>query len=70
VREGEQPAYETVTTILIPPALLRNLSSRRANYNGFTSMHWNQADVGSHFIWQRRGSFEPISHSFLNYFGT
>jgi len=70
VCEGEQPAYETVTNILIPPALLRNLSSRRANYKGFTSMHWNQADVGSHFIWQRRGSFEPISHSFLNYFGT
>jgi UDP-MurNAc hydroxylase len=70
VRAGEQPAYETVTTILVPPGLLRNLSSRRANYKGFTSMHWNQADVGSHFIWQRRGNFEPISHSFLNYFGT
>jgi UDP-MurNAc hydroxylase len=70
VCEGEQPAYETVTNILIPSALLRNLSSRRADYKGFTSMHWNQADVGSHFIWRRRGNFEPISHSFLNYFGT
>lgn len=67
---GNFPMYQTVTEILIPPALLRNLSTRRSNYKGFTTMHWNQADVGSHFIWKRCGEFDPISHSFLNYFGT
>ncbi len=66
---GNKPMYETVTEIMVPTALLRNLSSRRSNYKGFTTMHWNQADVGSHFVWKRRGEFEPISHSFLNYFG-
>jgi UDP-MurNAc hydroxylase len=67
---GNVPRYETVTEIVVPPALLRNLSTRRSDYKGFTTMHWNQADVGSHFVWKRRGDFEPISHSFLNYFGT
>jgi len=64
------PKFENVTEILIPTELLRNLTLRKRNYLGFTSMHWNQADVGSHFIWKRKGIFDLSSHMLLNFFGT
>ena len=65
-----QPKFENVTEILMPTELLRNLTLRKNNYLGFTSVHWNQADVGSHFVWKRRGIFDLSSHMLLNFFGT
>ncbi len=66
---GVNPAFKNVTTITMPTNLLRSLSTRKAGYQGFTPMHWNQADVGSHFIWRREGLYDFASHSLLNFFG-
>jgi len=69
VEFGINPKYENVTTISMPHELLRRLSTRRKDYKGFTPMHWNQADVGSHFIWHRTGNFDLASHGLLNFYG-
>jgi UDP-MurNAc hydroxylase len=69
VQLGANPTFENVTTITMPTNLLRSLSTRKAGYQGFTPMHWNQADVGSHFTWQRKGLYDLASHSLLNFFG-
>jgi UDP-MurNAc hydroxylase len=69
VVSGNAPIFESVTTITMPTELLRRLSTRAKGYKGFTPMHWNQADVGSHFVWQRRGEYDLSSHSLLNFFG-
>jgi UDP-MurNAc hydroxylase len=66
---GNAPIFESVTTITMPTELLRRLSTRVKGYKGFTPMHWNQADVGSHFTWQRQGDYDLASHSLLNFFG-
>ncbi len=66
---GVKPRFENVTTITVPHELLRRLSTRKKDYKGFTPMHWNQADVGSHFIWDRVGEFDLASHSLLNFYG-
>jgi UDP-MurNAc hydroxylase len=67
---GDNPRSETVTRITMPEPLLRMLSTRRKSFGGFTPLHWNQADGGSHFIWHRKGDFELNSHMLLNFFGT
>ena len=67
---GNKPLFETVTTISMHPDLLHSLTSKRKDYKGFTTMHWNQADVGSHFRWQRVGNFNLNAHMLLNFFGT
>jgi len=69
VEFGINPKFENVTTISMPRELLRRLSTRKKDYKGFTPMHWNQADVGSHFIWHRIGKFDYVSHSLLNFYG-
>jgi UDP-MurNAc hydroxylase len=66
---GRDPKFEDVTEILMHPELLRRLSTRKRGYKGFTTMHWNQADVGSHFQWKRSGRFDLQSHSLLNFYG-
>jgi UDP-MurNAc hydroxylase len=66
---GDSPIFENITTILMPTELLRRLSTRKKGYKGFTPMHWNQADVGSHFIWTRKGEYDLNSHMLLNFFG-
>ncbi len=66
---GKNPRYKNVTEILIPNELLRRLTTRKPGFKGFTPMHWNQADVGSHFTWKRTGEFDLISHSLLNFLG-
>jgi UDP-MurNAc hydroxylase len=70
VESGNCPRFDTVTEISMPTELLRRLSTRKRNYKGFTTLHWNQADVGSHFLWRRKGEFELASHSLLNFYGT
>jgi UDP-MurNAc hydroxylase len=67
---GIKPECATVTKITIPEALLKLLSQRRENFSGFTPLHWNQADGGSHFLWERTGDFDLNSHMLLNFFGT
>jgi hypothetical protein len=66
---GKSPAFENVTTITMPNKLLKQLSTRALGFKGFTPMHWNQADVGSHFTWNRRGEYDFASHALLNFFG-
>lgn len=70
VEVGNCPRFDTVTEISMPTELLRRLSTRKRDYKGFTTLHWNQADVGSHFLWRRKGEFELASHSLLNFYGT
>ena len=69
VSSGVTPIFDNVTTITIPTELLRRLSTRKKGYKGFTPMHWNQADVGSHFVWERKGEYDLNSHMLLNFFG-
>ena len=69
VMPGVAPIFENVTTITMPTELLKRLTTRVRGYKGFTPMHWNQADVGSHFTWKRHGSYDLASHSLLNFFG-
>jgi len=69
VLTGAAPIFKSVTTITMPTELLKLLSTRAKGYRGFTPMHWNQADVGSHFTWRRIGEYELASHSLLNFFG-
>lgn len=69
VTAGISPIFENVTTITMPSELLRRLCTRKKGYKGFTPMHWNQADVGSHFTWSRDGNYDLNSHMLLNFFG-
>lgn len=62
-----EPRSESLTRISVDPRLLRRLVTRSAGYKGFTQMHWNQAEIGSHLRWQRWGPYDPTSHSFLNF---
>lgn len=67
---GEFPTCPTVTRIKMPENLLRMLCNRRNEFIGFTPLHWNQADGGSHFTWEREGLFDLNAHLLLNFFGT
>ena len=69
VKLGRIPAFPNVTEISMPTELLRRLSTRKKNYRGFTTLHWNQADVGSHFTWKRVGEYDPGAHWLLNFYG-
>ena len=53
----KEPKYLDCTTIQLDSRLLEMLVRRRSNYKGFTQAHWNQAEIGSHFLWQR---MDPI----------
>lgn len=69
VELGSTPRFENVTTIIMPTKLLKQLSTRVHGFKGFTPMHWNQADVGSHFTWNRHGVYDAASHALLNFYG-
>jgi UDP-MurNAc hydroxylase len=69
VEIGKNPKFENVTEISMPSRLLLRLSTRKSDYKGFTTLHWNQADTGSHFMWKRSGEFDLASHSLLNFYG-
>ncbi len=66
---GVAPRFENCTTIIMPTKLLKQLSTRVSGYKGFTPMHWNQADVGSHFTRKRSGVYDYASHALLNFYG-
>jgi len=61
------PAFANLTRVSADPRLLRRLVQRAPSYHGFTQMHWNQAEIGSHFQWRRTGIYDPTAHSFLNF---
>jgi len=67
---GKNPKFDDITEIEMDRELLRRLCIRSFNFKGFTTLHWNQADVGSHFTWRRVGRFDKTSHMLLNFFGT
>ena len=62
-----EPRSESLTRISVDPRLLRRLLVRSPEYRGFTQMHWNQAEIGSHLRWRRWGAYDPTAHSFLNF---
>jgi UDP-MurNAc hydroxylase len=68
-RLGEAARNQNCTRITMPTGLLRMLTTKRQNFSGFTPLHWNQADGGSHFVWERTGEFDLKSHMLLNFFG-
>ena len=57
------------TRISCHPNLLKGLIVRAEGYRGFTPMHFNQAEIGSHFEWRRNGKYNPATHC-LNFLHT
>jgi UDP-MurNAc hydroxylase len=55
---GEMVASETRLTC--HPNLLKGLIQRAEGFSGFTPMHFNQAEIGSHFEWRRTGDFNEV----------
>lgn len=49
--------------------LLKGLIVRAEGYQGFTPMHFNQAEIGSHFEWRRNGDYNLATHC-LNFLQT
>jgi UDP-MurNAc hydroxylase len=58
--------FENHTVIELDQRLLRRIVLRKAGYTGFTQYHFNQAEIGSHMVWQRSGSY-PQETKFLNF---
>jgi UDP-MurNAc hydroxylase len=59
---------DNVTKMEVPPYLFKMLIRRNhARYQGFTTAHWNQAEVGSHISYSRAGVYEMLPHLLLNY---
>jgi UDP-MurNAc hydroxylase len=63
---SEDPLYENHTTIQLDSRLLKRLLIRKAGYQGFTQYHFNQAEIGSHLVWSRKGPY-PDETQFLNF---
>jgi UDP-MurNAc hydroxylase len=67
-RPNDQLQVENETTIRADPRLLKMIVTRSSKtYSGFTTAHWNQAELGSHFKYSRRGSYEALPHLMLNF---
>ena len=48
------------TRLTCHPNLLKGLIQRADGFSGFTPMHFNQAEIGSHFEWRRTGDFNEV----------
>lgn len=48
------------TRLTCHPNLLKGLIQRAESFSGFTPMHFNQAEIGSHFEWRRTGEFNEV----------
>lgn len=48
------------TRLTCHPNLLKGLIQRADGFSGFTPMHFNQAEIGSHFEWRRTGEFNEV----------
>lgn len=62
--------FDNLTTIFADDRLIRNLIRRPENYAGFTPMHWNQAEIGSHLQWKRQGEYFADLHYLFNFLQT
>lgn len=69
VNLGEKPESESVTTVFGHPNLIFGIAYKKSSYMGFTQLHLNQAEIGSHLLWERTGEFNSVINS-LNYFHT
>jgi UDP-MurNAc hydroxylase len=58
--------FENHTVIELDQRLLKRLVLRRSGYVGFTQYHFNQAEIGSHLAWRRRGPYNSETR-FLNF---
>ena len=54
------PMIGNETRLTCNPSLLRGLIRRSEGYSGFTPMHFNQAELGSHFEWRRKGDYNDV----------
>lgn len=72
VRLSPEPLLgcDSMTRISIPEDLLWQLTRKRRGYDGFTTVHWNQAEIGSHMTWFQEGSYDRSAQYLLNFFGT
>jgi hypothetical protein len=52
--------------ITLDVRLLDGILRRKSTYQGFTSMHWNQAHIGSHLIFDQN-EYDPNAHYLLNF---
>lgn len=66
-RLDEMLAQET--RISCHPNLLKGIIVRAEGYAGFTPMHFNQAEIGSHFEWRRNGDYS-VATECLNFLQT
>jgi UDP-MurNAc hydroxylase len=61
VQESElDPIGDDETRITLHPNLLRGLILRTPGYTGFTPLHFNQAEIGSHLTWYRKGAYDSV----------
>ena len=51
---------DSETRLTCHPNLLKGLIQRAESFSGFTPMHFNQAEIGSHFEWRRTGEFNEV----------
>ena len=51
---------ESETRLTCHANLLKGLIQRSEGFSGFTPMHFNQAEIGSHFEWRRTGDFNEV----------
>ena len=51
---------DSETRLTCHPNLLKGLIQRAEGFSGFTPMHFNQAEIGSHFEWRRTGEFNEV----------
>jgi UDP-MurNAc hydroxylase len=67
---GEIPvSFEKNCFISLDARLLDGCVRRKSNYSGFTSMHWNQAHIGSHLRFNQN-TYDTIAHYLLNFLHT
>lgn len=55
-----QDMLENETRLSCHANLLKGLIQRADGFSGFTPMHFNQAEIGSHFEWRRNGDFDEV----------
>ena len=66
ILEGKFIDLPNTTDLNFDPRLLKRLITRVEGYKGFTTFHFNQAEIGSHIQWRRNGDYTPIT-SLLNF---
>lgn len=63
------PRFTNYSEIVMDLRLLDGCIKKKPNYNGFTSMHWNQAHIGSHLMFHQT-EYSAKAHYLLNFLHT